>query len=225
MNRSWMTAPSGGFTLVELLVVMAIIALLVGILLPALGAARRAAQASVCLGNTRQLAIASLMYAQDWKMFVGYTSGADRKEMLYSYLHQGESNSDVAGKQVWNCPANTLSLTSAGYGFNTKLNWVRLDLIRQPIETVNVLDAGINDAKGPILSTHCYPPSTLSTPSLGRPNPRHPGQSVQVAFVDGHGRNAKVQEPFYPGLPGEWLGNGVTDPTNPQYKDQLWDLQ
>jgi len=55
---------SSAFTLIELLVVVAIISLLISILLPALGQARAEAQATACLGTTRGLAMAELMYAQ-----------------------------------------------------------------------------------------------------------------------------------------------------------------
>lgn len=56
-----------GFTLVELLVVIGIIALLISILLPSLNKAREAGRRIKCLSNMRQLAMASSMFAQDNK--------------------------------------------------------------------------------------------------------------------------------------------------------------
>ena len=61
------------FTLIELLVVISIIALLVGILLPALGAARRSAQRAVCLSNMRQIGVAMTAYTTNNKGFLPYT--------------------------------------------------------------------------------------------------------------------------------------------------------
>jgi len=53
------------FTLIELLVVIAIIALLMAILLPALRRAKQQAATSVCLSNTKNLALGWYMYMQD----------------------------------------------------------------------------------------------------------------------------------------------------------------
>lgn len=63
-----------GFTLIELLVVISIIALLVGILLPALGAARRTAQNSQCLSNIRQMDTAAMSFAADHRFHVQVSS-------------------------------------------------------------------------------------------------------------------------------------------------------
>lgn len=72
--------PGRGFTLVELLVVIAVIALLVGLLLTSLRGVRESARQTLCLSNQRQMTIGWTMYANtyaDRAMPLAYWSVAD----------------------------------------------------------------------------------------------------------------------------------------------------
>src|SRR5688500_17611825 len=61
-----------GFTLIEILVVIAIIAILAAILFPVFARAREAARRSACLSNLKQVTLGLLMYAQDWDEVMAY---------------------------------------------------------------------------------------------------------------------------------------------------------
>ena len=96
-----------GFTLIELLVVVSIIALLIAILMPALGAAREASRTAVCLSNTKQMALATVAYATENDMdlpTVGFSHGSAVHAEQGSWFFLLEPYVD--GKLLYRCPSD-----------------------------------------------------------------------------------------------------------------------
>ena len=114
--RSRSTA--SGFTLVELLVVIGIIALLISILMPALRAARESANALKCASNQRQIATASFLYVNDHRgyippMYYDYRPGPLGLYYWYDHLHKYFNRKDgQAGRWAENDENNFLHCPS-----------------------------------------------------------------------------------------------------------------
>ncbi|MCG3179353.1 MAG: hypothetical protein BIFFINMI_01687 [Phycisphaerae bacterium] len=132
-----MRREAGGFTLVELMVVVAIIAVLISVLLPSMGACREAARSAMCGSNLHQLLTGWEMYAnennglampardyRDTQYYKFWTGAQDKsyaaddltgfdatKGFIWPYLRSQELNACPS----WKGKSNNGQL---GYGYN-----------------------------------------------------------------------------------------------------------
>lgn len=132
-------APSGdgrGFTIVEVMVSLAIVAVLLGLLFPALAAGRGTAHTVQSLSNLRQMTIAAGRYADAWRRWpvaVRYESGEEgMRTMAWDWVDDGEGGHAPGALWTWTddpeavmqCPAlptrtNSMDDPATGYNYNT----------------------------------------------------------------------------------------------------------
>ena len=181
-----------GFTLVELLVVVAVIGTLVGLLLSAVQAARESARRSQCGNNIRQLALAVQSHLSARGMLPpGRTpTGLAGQAALLPFMEETNVSRLVDVTKAWNDPANAAAAAA------------RVPVFICPSDPASALPAGfgqnnyrLNKGSGILWGN---PPTAVSDPNLGMPAPNGPFfLDSRLRFkdiTDGTSRTAAISE-------------------------------
>ncbi len=211
-----------GFTLIELLVVISIIALLVGILLPALGAARRVAQDVKCSSNVRQQMIGVFGYTTDNRQIlpIGYSEPTASPPIYWSVLINDYTISSGTGEadhgEMFTCPSATLDGGILHYSVHPALGYdpyeiagrraagrdippyFTLDMIKRQTEMIYIMDG--NQFKN----------RTFTDLVTGEQI-----ESNAYATAMRMDNNAVKMGKYNPALPGFWFNANATDNDDP----------
>ncbi|MBS1370989.1 MAG: DUF1559 domain-containing protein [Lentisphaeria bacterium] len=176
---------------IELIVVIAIIAILASMLLPALNQARGAARKSKCTGNAKQIGLATQMYVDGNNGILYYNNGTypTWHQLARPYTVNSKTNSNF-----WWCPEDQVNLSSpdlakrfddcrVSYGFNRDfLRGYKPSRSRNLSTTVLFAEAATEVTSNP--SGYYYAPAQANT-SQPQAYPFH-GRYCTVTWLDGH---------------------------------------
>jgi prepilin-type N-terminal cleavage/methylation domain-containing protein/prepilin-type processing-associated H-X9-DG protein len=157
------------FTLIEVLIVIAIIAIMAAILFPFFASAKHKSKNVACLSNVKQISLGILMYSQDYD-----------EKMPYAKRYQELVCSYVKKEQVYHCPLVTGFPENQGYALESRL------IGRNPYEIKEDI------AKRPLLWDSLNLAKNATDPGIGFAA-RHYGFG-SIAFVDGHARSYREAE-------------------------------
>ena len=224
-----------GFTFVEMLVSIGIIALVTAILLPAMNVAREQAQRTTCLSNLRQLTMAWQLYAQEHNGRLVSSDTFDRTcwvngSSCCSSLQTGALWPYVKNTNIYMCPEDQWN-DPRSYAINGYLNGEYGDQAAKTLSEIRQPTSGVFcfieefDPRGMLQNSFVVSqyPDTLW---IDLPAPWHK-DAVMVSWCDGHAaawrwadsrssqlRTRGVSQPNNPDLRQlqAWLGIGPTPP-------------
>ncbi|MFC1652946.1 type II secretion system protein [Planctomycetota bacterium] len=134
------------FTLIELLVVIAVIAVLMGILMPALSAARKQGQQAVCQSNLRQVGLAASMYADENEHKVPRGAGNNSHTIWFQvfmpYLANDKDTKDYRDVKSYRCPSypdkrQTVCYVVNGWGFENERDRIGFEIMNLSVKLMN----------------------------------------------------------------------------------------
>jgi len=204
-----------GFTLIEMLIVITIMAILAALILPVVASAREGGRRATCLSNLRQLSAAFCMYTQDYDerlpgpgniRFVGpvywgqWVPGPPILCPRGARVEDGALFPYVRHVQVYVCPSDPeVSCLRLSYGMNNLLQFASEAWLSHPSTTVLLGEIG-GQGRFTSLEPHLdlFPPTTPMS-CVGQPpvctsdglacvtglGCFHHGGS-HIAFADGH---------------------------------------
>jgi prepilin-type N-terminal cleavage/methylation domain-containing protein/prepilin-type processing-associated H-X9-DG protein len=173
-----------GLSLVELLIVIAIISILAGILMPVLAQARRSAQQRACASNMRQLGLALRMYVDDYDG--SYPIGAyleGESQYMWNVTWHNELMGYLNEPRLLYCPlVSARSSYRTSYGCNSWISRWNGAVVEAELEETarTVYAAEKQDPDWP-----AYPPSLKGLRHYRPLMPRHNG-ALTVLYCDGH---------------------------------------